>query len=285
MSKYLTIGADPEFFLETTKKGTIVPSQGRIPGTKSEPYNLGNGYAVLRDNVAAEYNIYPSKSRADFEERILLGKQMAMNAIPYHKRRNIRISTRSSAMIDSKYLDNEEALNFGCEPDFNAWSVSENIIDKESIDPRLRCVGGHVHVGYIYKFPELNPLSLVRYMDLFLGVPSVFFDKDTDRRKLYGNAGAYRPTAYGIEYRTLSNFWIHDLKYVRFVWDATRLAVSSAACQYVIQPDSELGYNIQQAINKSDPGLAAEVLESVGVTVVEEGEVITLESALEGSYG
>ena len=269
MSTYLTIGADPEFFLETTKKGTIVPSQGRVPGTKSEPYKVGGGFAVLRDNVAAEYNIPPAATWIDFQNYILNGQQAVMDSIHYSKRKNIRISTKSSALINSKHLDNEEALNFGCEPDFNAWSVSENVIDRESVDPRFRCAGGHVHVGYIPKYSDINPLSLVRYMDLFLGIPAVFLDKDTDRRKLYGKAGSYRPTAYGIEYRTPSNFWIHAPKYVKFVWDSTISAIKHARQNEPIQPDSELGYNIQEAINKSDPELAAEVLKLANLTMVE----------------
>jgi len=257
----LTIGADPEFFLETIKKNTIVPSQGRVIGTKSEPFYIGDGFATQRDNVAAEYNIPPASNIDDFVNYITTGKQLLLNSIEYNKRRNLRISKRSSALINSKYLDNEEALNFGCQPDFNAWGVCENIIDRDAVDPRFRCVGGHVHVGYTKKFPEINPLSLVRYMDLVLGVPSVFLDEDTDRRKLYGKAGAYRPTGYGIEYRTLSNFWIHDPKLTGFIWNATILALSMSIKMDVIRPDSELGYNIQEAINTSNKSLAENVLE------------------------
>jgi len=272
---YLTIGADPEFFLETTKKKTVVPSQGRVMGTKSTPFPLGSGFASQRDNVAAEYNIPPAISYTDFVNYIIAGKQLLLNSIDYNKRRNLQISKKSSTLMNSKHLDNEEALNFGCQPDFNAWGVCENVIDRDAVDPRFRCVGGHVHVGYILKYPDINPLSLIRYMDLFLGVPSVLLDEDTERRKLYGKAGAYRPTSYGVEYRTLSNFWIHEPRLIRFVWEATFSAVNMARASKMIQPDSELGYNIQEAINTSDKSLAVSVLKLAHLEL-ELGEVISI---------
>jgi hypothetical protein len=35
-----------------------------------------------------------------------------------------------------------------------------------------------------------------------------YWDKDTERRKLYGKPGAFRPKPYGCEYRVLSNAWV-----------------------------------------------------------------------------
>lgn len=261
----ITIGADPEFFLETKSKSTLIPSQGRVPGTKDNPAVIdGTDFKVLRDNVAAEYNIPPATNKYDFLSSIETGMGLVLASIPYDKRKNIQISKKSSGLINHKHLNNTEALNFGCEPDFNAWTISENVIDRDSIDERFRCVGGHVHVGYLEKYPNINPLILVRCMDLFLGVPSVILDPDKERRKLYGKAGAYRPTKYGIEYRTLSNFWIHEPRFINFVWDNTITAISFAVSNDNIDPDSEFGYNIQEAINTSNKDLAYRVLSEVG---------------------
>ena len=53
-----------------------------------------------------------------------------------------------------------------------------------------------IHVGY--ENPDVDTsLALVKYMDVFLGIPSVVKDKDKKRRSLYGKAGCFRLTDYG----------------------------------------------------------------------------------------
>ena len=267
-----TIGADPEVFLETIKRNHIVPSQGRVLGTKTEPWLMpgyystpyGGKFATQRDNVAAEFNIPAVDRETSFVNSIVNGRTMLLKSIPYAKRKNIQISRKSSALIDEKYLNNEEALNFGCEPDFNAWTISENKIDRSAIDPRFRTAGGHVHVGYHQFSKNMNPVALVRAMDLFLGVQSIFIDPDKERRTLYGKAGAYRPTDYGIEYRVLSNFWIHENKLIQWVFRQTEQAFNFAKREQ-IQPDSTLGVAIQKAINESDEDAANYVFSEVPV--------------------
>jgi len=59
---------------------------------------------------------------------------------------------------------------------------------------------------------------VIKALDAYLGLPSVLFEKDGMRRTLYGKAGAYRPTPYGVEYRVLSNFWLTEEKYMRWVY-------------------------------------------------------------------
>ena len=59
-------------------------------------------------------------------------------------------------------------------------------------------------------------------MDLFLGVPSLWLDKDPTsgiRREMYGAAGRYRVKNYGMEYRSLSNFWLQSPRFVEFIYD------------------------------------------------------------------
>jgi hypothetical protein len=50
-------------------------------------------------------------------------------------------------------------------------------------------------------------------LDAFVGLPSVAWDQQQGRREHYGLAGLYRKKTYGddiggVEYRTLSNFWL-----------------------------------------------------------------------------
>lgn len=54
----------------------------------------------------------------------------------------------------------------------------------------------HIHIGYDNPTIDFSKL-LIRYMDMYLGVPSVLIDTDVNRRKYYGNAGSFRLCAYG----------------------------------------------------------------------------------------
>lgn len=65
----------------------------------------------------------------------------------------------------------------------------------------------HFHVGYDNHNRETS-IELIRTLDLFLGVPSILIDKDDRRRELYGKAGCFRFTAYGLEYRVMSGYFI-----------------------------------------------------------------------------
>jgi hypothetical protein len=80
--------------------------------------------------------------------------------------------------------------------------------------------GGHIHIS------EYN-VDLIRYMDLYLGVPSILMDTDTRRRELYGKAGAYREKPWGLEYRVLSNFWYKTPELIGWVWDQCERATEA----------------------------------------------------------
>jgi hypothetical protein len=46
------------------------------------------------------------------------------------------------------------------------------------------------------------------------------------RKELYGKAGAYRPTKYGVEYRVMSNYFASSPKFVKIIYDLTKDALS-----------------------------------------------------------
>ena len=61
---------------------------------------------------------------------------------------------------------------------------------------KLRSAGCHLHVGYLNNNIETS-LKMLRYVDAIVGLPSILFDTDGERRKLYGKAGCFRLTDYG----------------------------------------------------------------------------------------
>ena len=85
-----------------------------------------------------------------------------------------------------------------CSVDYNAYT--ENANPKPCGEAtNLRSTGCHIHVSYPHK-SQVKSISLVKYMDVFVGIPSVILDAGEDavkRRELYGKAGCFRLTRYG----------------------------------------------------------------------------------------
>lgn len=105
----------------------------------------------------------------------------------------------------------------------------------------------HIHVGY----PDNNidtSLAILHYIDAFVGIPSIIYDTDVERRNLYGKAGCFRLQPYGLEYRTLSSFWIANPSRLRFIWKQIMHALYAYEHGYVL-PDSNLTRN---TINNND---------------------------------
>ena len=246
----LTIGADPELFLKD-KSGQYKSSIGLIGGSKEVPFPLGRqGCAVQEDNVAVEFNIPPASHMRSFVDSIQYGMDEIKKIVP-----DLELAIEATAEFPEAELQTPEAKVFGCDPDFNAWTRSKNPRPR-SMNPQLRSAGGHVHFGYT---AELAKDKLIKACDLFMGVPSVLMDGDARRRELYGKAGAFRPTSYGVEYRVLSNFWLKDKKLIEWAWNT---AVQSYY-QAIARPDAFFDLmqdRIVSCINSSDTNEAMKLV-------------------------
>ena len=211
-----TFGSDPEFFL--TKDGQLHCAIEIIKSSPKERIKR-NGNEFYYDNALAECAIKPSKSRANTILNFHKCFQTYANLVnPY------KLTTTACHVFKSIQLIHKDAREAGCAPDMCAYELTQkdppkNIIEKTN----LRSGGGHIHVGaksLVTDGPE--PILFVYLMDLLLAVPFLWIDKDktsAKRRKLYGQAGRYRVKDYGIEYRTLGNFWLNSPKLVALVYD------------------------------------------------------------------
>jgi hypothetical protein len=72
-------------------------------------------------------------------------------------------------------------------------------------------------------------MDIVRCLDTVIGLQSLFLDEGKERRKLYGRAGCMRKKPYGLEWRTLSNFWVFTAYDRRWVHNAVRWCVDNRA--------------------------------------------------------
>jgi hypothetical protein len=206
----ILIGSDPEFFLN--KDGKMVSAEGLIGGSKHSPILLPIG-AMQEDNVMVEFNIPPALSQENFTTSISEVLSFLKNeVIPDYEHLYI-----PSAEFDETMLKSEQARTFGCEPDFNVWLQKNNISPKPEQLGNLRVAGGHVHIGCGGLSYE-SRITLGKKLDLFLGVPSLLLDEDDRRRDYYGKAGSIRQKEYGLEYRTLSNFWLNSKEMMNWVY-------------------------------------------------------------------
>lgn len=221
MNTAILVGADPEAFVKNVH-GTIISAVGMIGGDKKNPRPVKKG-AVQEDNVLAEFNIDPASTEEEFVENIQTVKEELEKIIfP-----NV-LDFKSFHTFQMEYLFGigSQAFEFGCDPDFNSWTLSPNS-GIETNDTPNRTAGGHVHVGFPTKKKPMEDFRVACMMDLYLGLPALLYTNELEtsrRREMYGKAGACRPKPYGVEYRALSNFWISDEKYMRWVFRNSVLA-------------------------------------------------------------
>jgi len=174
----------------------------------------------------------------------------------------IKLQDKLGIEFTDEQLAFKQAQEIGCTPDIDAWKLVMNSPD--GYTSNLRAVGGHIHVGYNNPDDQTS-FEIAKAMDLFLGVGSVLLDKDTQRRSLYGKAGAMRLKSFGMEYRTLSNFWIFDDKLISWVFNNTLKALEFINVEGIITNPEE----IVKCINTCDKELALEILDDYHIEIPE----------------
>jgi hypothetical protein len=246
-------GADPETFLMDST-GKHISAIGLINADKWSPLqipSLPKGFTLQEDNVTLEYGIPPAASADEFVAHIQKVMEKSKEWIG-----SLTFSKLSCTIFEPDQMKHPMAHVFGCEPDFNAWTGKENKKPNPP-HPLMRSAGGHIHVE-----TDQDPGDVTRKSDLYLAVPSVFMDKGIERKKLYGKIGAHRVKPYGVEYRVLSNFWIFDEKYIRWVWRQMERVLTSKV------PVEELGAYIDIAVNNNDKQMAKALINEYNLEVI-----------------
>jgi hypothetical protein len=259
----ILIGADPEVFV-VNPDNEFVSAGGMVSGTKDKPHFVDKG-AVQVDGMALEFNIEPAKNVTEFVSNIETVYAQLREMIPP----TLTFSDKCTAKFneDSFKARPQEEKVLGCESDYNAYTGQRN--DHPNQNRPMRTAGGHIHIGwrdpdYVDEEHEEQCRRVAKACDLFIGLPSVLFDDDAERRSMYGKAGAYRAKEYGVEYRTLSNAWLHDKKIQEFLYsNIEKMFESEEMWDYVQHRD------VIDAINCSDKGLAKTLLEMYGVPYLE----------------
>lgn len=109
--------------------------------------------------------------------------------------------------------------------------------------------------------------KLIYLLDILVGNTGVLLDRNplsAERRKVYGRAGEFRLTPYGVEYRVLSNFWLKSYTIFSLMFALARFAVcvlindkenhNTAFYDAIIEKVN--GRLIEEAINENNFDLA-----------------------------
>ena len=247
----LLIGADPELFV--SDNGKLVSCHGLLPGTKAQPHRVERG-AVQVDGMAAEFNIDPAADEEEFITNLNTVQNALRELLGGRTLEAIPVANFGAEYIQSQP---QEARELGCEPDFNAW-MEGAINPKPDADTPFRTASGHVHLGWKednMSFDEA--IAVTKQMDFFLGLESLFWDGDMERRKLYGRAGCMRPKSYGVEYRVLSNAWLKSEELSRKVFTLAHRGFNALMQGEYLWERYD---NIEETINSSDKRTAKIIL-------------------------
>ncbi|WPH64730.1 hypothetical protein [Vibrio phage vB_VpaP_SJSY21] len=262
-----TIGADPELFVLVA--GVPSSMAGILGFSKTHKLIIpGAPYRFQEDNVLLEFDIDPADNFVTFNSYIESALTAAKDIAAKHGMTTGKICSHVYSEEELAKFD-QSAFVFGCDADYNVLTGRKNRIPRANAG--LRSAGGHVHLGFDIspdfgdKFVETQ-MNVGIACDYFLGLHSILEDSDKRRREIYGKAGAVRFKEYGIEYRTLSNYWIFSDEKRKAIYLRAQSAVEYgqskekmeklfAACPPEV---------VQSAINNGDTELAESILEKIG---------------------
>lgn len=218
MKHNLLFGTDPEFAVRNNSNRIVSAIPVLERGKENKIFfDEKQQYAIYFDNVLAEGNVPPSASSSELKERLRTLYAKSKEVLRGHK-----LSAVASHTFDDAECDHPEAKRFGCDPELDAYIASAAYPPDGGHS--FRSAGGHIHIGNLTTKEIEEKANLVFLLDIFVGVPSVILDNDPtslDRKKLYGKAGRFRDTSYGLEYRVLSNFWLSSPELTDIIYDLT----------------------------------------------------------------
>lgn len=250
-----TFGLDPEFML--THHDGLKSAIGVLP--KKDHAVLKNGHGYYFDNVLAEIAVKPAKSKDEALGNIREALTGLSRII-----KPAKFVIRASANYPKKELNCPDARIAGCNPEWDVYTLQCVFPPDEDVDlldgyyqfkGPFRSAGGHIHLGAESLHDPAEVFNVVRMMDLFLGVPSIFLDTDEtskDRRRIYGHAGSHRIPDYGLEYRALGNFWLSSPELVALMYD-----LSAFVLDFVGNKGHERFWSVNEdLLDEDDPSVA-----------------------------
>lgn len=224
MISNVLLGSDPEFIVFNPKTGLSFPGLDFTTGDKENPFDIGGGFYIQKDNALLEGNIPPAATREAFIEHMsfLIGYlNFLVNPA------GLTIIHEDVGVYAKKHLKSPEVNIFGCDPYDNVWDGETHRAPSLS-DKNYRTCGFHIHIGYSLDTTEITREEmnkfLVKSFDLHVVLPSYLISFDPRRASSYGGLGQFRHKSYGVECRSLGGYFTR-LEMLSWVWDKTMEAI------------------------------------------------------------
>lgn len=261
----MSYGSDPELFVK--RNGHIIGSE-KVVDLGLKYRDDDEKFLVIRDGVQIELNPSPKLSVYSLGEEISKAFRILRTRIS-NRDNTVQCCFDGLVEVSRKELDSlsPECQILGCMPSKNVYGTKPINVDAKEY--RKRSAGGHLHLGFSNSQALFeNRTDVVVPLDILVGNTCVMLDRDpgaAERRENYGRAGEYRMPKHGIEYRTLSNFWLRNYALMDLVFGLANLALSvvneRVSNNNDIEEEMAKSINvdsIQEAINKNDARLARE---------------------------
>lgn len=229
----MLLGVDPEMFVFDPIKRKTLPAHLFFPLKGARIHAEDFRGSFYRDGYAVEFNL----DRGEFCRENLTTQLYGTihYASMFLRKHKLKLITAPAVRIDLKSLIDapSDVQQFGCSPSINAYSREEEVPRIDGMSHNLRYAGGHLHFG-----TTVSPLAsslqwmqdpdsvflFVKMCDLYIGVPLTYVEASPLnylRRLHYGKAGDFRFQKYerntiGIEYRSLSPFWLRRPELLSF---------------------------------------------------------------------
>ncbi len=275
----LTFGSDPELVI-VDKLGNPCSAIRILKTNKDHPIDLGDSVRMYADNalVEAAFDPVAPDQIVDRLGEVLQKMNKALKGFFVMPQAATMFSKEEleAVLLDKEGHPKLTAWEIGCHANFDAYRVAANEMAK--FKDGMRTGSFHIHIGRkdwkTAKDDRLMDLDskveAIKLLDLYVGVASVIFDKDPTahlRRKLYGRAGEFRPTDYGVEYRVLGNYALRARRLTELVFDLVEMAmyhvsVGNGRDMLELVPEKE----IIRIINDNDRASAIDVVDTLKVS-------------------
>jgi hypothetical protein len=251
----MSLGTDPEVFV-VDETGEVIPAWEFAPKK-----GKGNGQCYW-DGFQAEFTVHAGNCLALMADSLQKGLaqtlQTARKQFPKAK-----LSLDNVLEVSPQVLKacKDEHAALGCDPSENIYGAKgKAVLDGRKLP--MRFAGGHMHFGVGRQMPKTTE-AIVKTLDAIVGVSGVSLAAGIDsavRRQFYGLAGEYRLPAHGIEWRTLSNFWLTHPGIMHLVFDLGRECVrlGHGGLRYLWEADEQ---EVQDIINGNDVQAARKLLD------------------------